>query len=95
MRAVRADRVELKVEIAGADPEARERRLVSSVEQMEAERLVEGHRLNHVDGQQRYRADALDRLSLRCHRASFAGKMAGQGAGETADWDKAYPIDFA
>src|SRR5829696_10271317 len=39
----RTDRVELKVEVAGADPEARERRLRSSVEQMEAERFVEDH----------------------------------------------------
>jgi hypothetical protein len=38
----RTDRVELKVEVAGADPEARKRRLGSSVEQMEPERLVEG-----------------------------------------------------
>jgi hypothetical protein len=51
---------------------------------MEAERLVEGHGLNHVDGQQRYGADALDRLSLRLHRASLTGRHQAQGAAKTA-----------
>ena len=44
----RAARVELQVEVAATDPEARKRRLMSPVEQMESERPVEDHRRSHV-----------------------------------------------
>src|SRR5215211_1053990 len=45
---------------------------------MEAERLVEHHGLNHVNGQQRDRADALDRLPLRPHTGQPARKRLAQ-----------------
>src|SRR5271156_3371422 len=61
----RAGCVELKVEVAETDPEACEARFVPPVEQTEAKGFVEGHRFDHVDGQKRHRADALDRLPLR------------------------------
>jgi len=69
-----ARRTELKVEEAAADPEARESRLVSSVEHVEAERMIEGHRSAHVDRQQRDSADALNGLGL-VHANSLAGTV--------------------
>jgi hypothetical protein len=51
---------------------------------MEPERLVEGHGVKHVDGQQGYGADALDWLSLRFHSVPALQEVATQGAGETA-----------
>src|SRR4029453_17216171 len=68
----------LKVEVAGANPEAGERRLRSSVEKMEAERLVKGHGVKHVDGQHRYGADALDRQSLRFHTGQPYRRLQGK-----------------
>jgi hypothetical protein len=63
----RAGGVELKIEEARANPEARKTGLSASVARFKAERFVERHGLRHVRGEQGYRADALDGTSLRLH----------------------------
>jgi hypothetical protein len=52
------------------------RPFLSSGEHVEAERLIERHGRDHVNGEQRYGVDALDRLSLPVH----AGQPYRKGA---------------
>ena len=61
-------RVELEVEVAGADPERREAGARTSDDEAEAERLVEGDGRTHVGRHERHRADALDRSPRALHR---------------------------
>ena len=58
-----ADGACLQVEVAVADLEAREQRLRAAVEQLEAEPLVEGHRLGHPGGNEGDGADPLNRTA--------------------------------
>src|SRR5262249_61197640 len=70
--------VELKIEVAGANPKAREPGVLASKPQLKAERLIERHRYNHVRGEQRDRADALDRPVLRLHADQTYRKREGK-----------------
>src|SRR5437879_1950734 len=72
--------IELEVEVPVSDPKAGELRLWAPVEQVEAERLVEGDACAHLDRHQRHRADAVDRISRLLHCGSACHAKTGLGS---------------